>query len=238
MPMRCTSISATAAVTGSRSSRSPPTHRSTSAQVQRTGAEAVVVAGHPVQGNRLLHHRLRARRQVRRRQRVGGQVGRVVKARQLVEPRARASRRRTRRSTRVERKVESKGSSESTARQRLRQQTSLERGKPVSDSSRARGRASTTIGRRGRCFDSGRQIEAYEVLAERLREIRPLQREVHDRLQESQLVAGVVPDAVDFAGVERPRAQQLRAGRWSAESRPVRSCAVASSAAKMSGVRM
>ena len=49
----------------------------------------------------------------------------------------------------------------------------------------------------------------FEILPERLGEVGPLQREVDQRLQESQLVAGVVADAVDLAGVERPLAQQL-----------------------------
>ena len=48
-----------------------------------------------------------------------------------------------------------------------------------------------------------------EVLAERLGEIRPPQREVDHRLQESQLVAGVVAHAFDLARVDRPRLQQL-----------------------------
>ena len=42
-----------------------------------------------------------------------------------------------------------------------------------------------------------------------LGEIGPPQREVDHRLQESELVAGVVADALDLAGVDRPRLQQL-----------------------------
>ena len=42
-----------------------------------------------------------------------------------------------------------------------------------------------------------------------LGEVGPAQREVHHRLQEPQLVAGVVAHALDFAGVDRPRLQQL-----------------------------
>ena len=56
------------------------------------------------------------------------------------------------------------------------------------------------------------------------------QREVHDGLQESQLVAGVVADAVDFAGVERARLAAAASGRSSAGSRRLpRSRAVSSS---------
>ena len=43
---------------------------------------------------------------------------------------------------------------------------------------------------------------------ELLGEVRPPQREVDDRLQEPELVAGVVADAVDVAAVDRPLLQQ------------------------------
>ena len=48
-----------------------------------------------------------------------------------------------------------------------------------------------------------------EVGGELVRQIRPAQREVDHRLQEPELVAGVVADAFDLAGVDRPRLQQL-----------------------------
>ena len=51
--------------------------------------------------------------------------------------------------------------------------------------------------------------ERREIGRELLGEIRPPEREIHDCLEEPQLVAGVVPDALDFAGVNRPRLQQL-----------------------------
>ena len=54
-----------------------------------------------------------------------------------------------------------------------------------------------------------RARQRLQVGAEGLGEIRALQGEVHHRLEEAELVAGVVADAVDLVGVERPRAQQL-----------------------------
>ena len=47
------------------------------------------------------------------------------------------------------------------------------------------------------------QIDRQQVVAEGLGKVRAPQREVHDRLQESELVAGVVADAVDPAAVNR-----------------------------------
>src|SRR4026208_2595412 len=43
-----------------------------------------------------------------------------------------------------------------------------------------------------------------EVLAERLRKIRPTHREVDERLQEAQFVARIVSNAVNLVGVNRP----------------------------------
>ena len=79
---------------------------------------------------------------------------------------------------------------------------------------------------------------ALQVFAERLREIRPPQREIDDRLQESQLVAGVVADAVDLGSRRSAASSAAAAARWSAGSRRSDPSAVASSAGKMSGVRM
>src|SRR4249920_185800 len=53
------------------------------------------------------------------------------------------------------------------------------------------------------------EIDPFQILTEVFAEIRPAKREVHDRLQESQLVAGVVAGALDTASVNRPRLQQL-----------------------------
>ena len=77
-----------------------------------------------------------------------------------------------------------------------------------------------------------------QVLAERLGEIRPAQREVDDRLQESELVAGVVADAVDLAAVDRPLLQQPPQAVGQLDLAGAIACAVSSSAGKMSGVRM
>ena len=75
-------------------------------------------------------------------------------------------------------------------------------------------RASTTPaeGVVGRLYASptgaGRSSDV-EVGRELVGEVGPPQREVDHRLQEPQLVAGVVADALHLAGVDRPRLQQL-----------------------------
>ena len=84
----------------------------------------------------------------------------------------------------------------------------------------------------------GAEVDAAQVVAELVGEVRPAQREVHDRLQESELVAGVVADAVDLAAVDRALTSAAAAARWSAESRRSDRVAVSSSAGKISGVRM
>ena len=66
-----------------------------------------------------------------------------------------------------------------------------------------------------RATDLSRSI-VVQVLAERLGEIRPPQREVHHRLQESELVAGVVADAVDLGSRRSAATSAAAAGRWSA----------------------
>ena len=52
-------------------------------------------------------------------------------------------------------------------------------------------------------------FERRQVLGELVGEVGPLQREVDHRLQEAELVAGVVADALHLARVNRPRLQQL-----------------------------
>ena len=85
--------------------------------------------------------------------------------------------------------------------------------------------------------DADLQIERFEIAAERLGQVGPPEREIHQRLQESELVAGVVAHAVNLARVDRPLLQQpaqpvgqLNFAGAVARRRP--------SAAKMSGVRM
>ena len=53
-----------------------------------------------------------------------------------------------------------------------------------------------------------------QILAERPREIRTPQREIHHRFQESELVAGVVAHAVDHARIERAACAAVVAARW------------------------
>ena len=52
------------------------------------------------------------------------------------------------------------------------------------------------------------EIDPHQVLAEVIAQVRTTQREVHNRLQESELVSGIVSDAVDPAAEDRPRFQQ------------------------------
>ena len=66
-------------------------------------------------------------------------------------------------------------------------------------------RASTAVARPAPASSSSDS----QVLAERAGQVRAPQREVDHRLQEPELVAGVVADAVDLARVDRPRLQQL-----------------------------
>src|SRR5262249_31382459 len=53
------------------------------------------------------------------------------------------------------------------------------------------------------------EVERREVFRKLFREVGPPEREVDDGLEEPELVAGVVADAVDFAGVDRAHAQQF-----------------------------
>ena len=71
---------------------------------------------------------------------------------------------------------------------------------------------------RGPARSAALEAEFAQVVAEGLREIRPAQREIDDRFQKSQLVAGVVPDAVDLVAVNRPLLAAAAAGRWSTGS--------------------
>ncbi len=60
----------------------------------------------------------------------------------------------------------------------------------------------------GYCAAGCFEIDRAQVVGERLREIGPAQREIDDGLQEPELVARVVADAVDVAAVDRPILQQ------------------------------
>src|SRR5690606_38733426 len=50
--------------------------------------------------------------------------------------------------------------------------------------------------------------QTFEVPSERPGQVGPLQGEIHDGLQEAELIAGVVPDTFDLTGVDRPVLQQ------------------------------
>src|SRR5262249_48796184 len=56
--------------------------------------------------------------------------------------------------------------------------------------------------------DDASGVETLEIPAERGGEIRAAEREVHQRLEEPELVARVVAYAVDLARVQRPILQQ------------------------------
>ena len=166
----------------------------------RAGAEAAVVAGDPVQGQRLLHHRLRARRQerhgaVQRRpgqcRRESREVGPRRQRRQGRQGRARAGKADTSEKTDKSDSTPASGSSgESGGEDRATASPSTT---PTKADARSRLLREALLG---------------EVFAERLGQVGPPQREVDHRFQEAQLVAGVVADAVDFAGVDRARGEQ------------------------------
>ena len=52
-------------------------------------------------------------------------------------------------------------------------------------------------------------MHTIEILAERARELRTLQREVDERFQETELVARVVPDAIDLHSIDWPLLEEL-----------------------------
>ena len=177
------------------------------------GREAAVVAGHPVQGHRLVHHRLRAQGTsgapassgTDSTKSEGGTATRHARSRQS-----------------------------DTERRQRRRPTASRRIRPKKDRRRpaaARARPS--------CLDDLLNADRpLRYSAKRPRQVRPPQREVDHRLQEPELVAGVVPHALDFAGVDRARSSAGAEARWSAGSRRSGRFPVSRSAAKMSGVRM
>ena len=56
--------------------------------------------------------------------------------------------------------------------------------------------------------DADLQIERFQIAAKRVGQVWTLQREIHHRLQEAQLVAGVVAHAIDLVGVDRAIVQE------------------------------
>ena len=152
------------------------------------GPEAGLVARDSVQGIRLVHHRLRRRR----RRRVDAKIETPSK-------------------TEGPRTERPKSRAESGEIEGRRRRTEAAKSRPTSDRRasprRPRSRPAT---RRAAKLYAGR--DRLQIVAERRRQIRAAQREVDDRFQEPELVAGVVADARDFAGVERPlREQALQA---------------------------
>ena len=162
---------------------------------RRAGAQAAVVAGDSVQGNRLVHHRLRE-------EVVGTDAGST--SGEKSRRRRRVRRRQVGRATRARR---------ATRRHEVRQRRPSTSDHRADDQSDIESRADAVSYRRDQPVSRSIPLQ---VVAERLGQIRAPQREVHDRLQEPELVAGVVADAVDLAAVNRPRLEQVRAGRWSA----------------------
>ena len=161
----------------------------------RVRAAAAVVAGDSVQGLRLVHHRLRARRESaasgrarRRRDKARAAKGDAAKGDAAKATTPKRPRRATARAARVD---ERRGSKTTSTRPTL--DALVDQGLSAPASQRGAGPCRSSVSR---------------YSPERLGQLRPPQREVHQRLQESQLVAGVVADAVDLAGVDRPLPQQ------------------------------
>ena len=181
-----------------------------------------------------------ARRQERQRRRPSGKQ----RDGESAESRASRARRRVEGVERERRRRRESKSDESKARRRRRR-----RRQPSESKDRAR--ATPRRQQRRRAESPSRRPPAdrryrfddvpdrdSRVLAERLGQIRPAQREVHHRLQEAQLVAGVVAHAVDLERVDRARLQQPPQSVGELDLAGLRSDAVASSAGKMSGVSM
>ena len=179
--------------------------RSAGRDVSRSAAarfsKLISASGVSAQGERLVHHRLRAEgssgaRRTRARRRNPKESGKI---RRTATSRERAPKQ-TDQQQRVEwnpsRNRASDREAQATARPRRRRLTP--RGAPPRPELLAE-----TACRPASADHRG------EIRRELLRQIGPPQREVDHRLQESELVAGVVADAFHFAGVDRPRFQQL-----------------------------
>ena len=140
--------------------------------------KAALVARDPVQGIRLLHHRLR--------QEVVARLG------EQIETRPRSSRQKSD-SRAVVDSDSSRRDSSSGLRAASSGTTAPETKPSDSKASDARRLDASYAARTAGDVET----EAAQILAERLRQIRPAQREVDDRFEESQLVPRVVADAVD-----------------------------------------
>ena len=145
------------------------------------GPEAALRARHPVQGHGLVHHRLRA-------EVVGRRHGREAKdgaGKDAAKQGRRVQGRREREATRA---------IEGPSRTHSRQDRLDPAGRPSASAlSRAASRYSFSD------FRYSRNGPA---------QVRPLQRELHRRLQEAELVAGVVADALEAVAVDRPACSQ------------------------------
>ena len=172
---------------GSSGSRNTPIRRSRRVRPAGQSEEAAVVAGDSVQGLRLLHHRLR---EEDRRASTGKSPARQVADRRTSEWQVGEHRR----------PPATAASSSSTPAATTTSTTTRAQSRPerISVSGRAR---------LGRVHDA-------QIRAEVVGEVRTPQREVDDRLQESQLVAGVVANAVDAAAVDRRGSSAGAEGRW------------------------
>ena len=150
-------------------------------EVRRPTPEADLVAGHSVQGLGLLHHRLREGRQstASRSGREGPKDAKDAKAAQGREG-ARAA------------KDDSKARQSDRGVRPTESTESVQAGRDDGPSSAA---PRPTRRAERQTWFSASVIDAAQVLPERPGQIRPPQREVHDGLQESELVAGVVADA-------------------------------------------
>ena len=58
------------------------------------------------------------------------------------------------------------------------------------------------------------RCETFQVRAERVGQIGPRQRELHRGLEEAELLAGVVPLALELDGVDRAAGREACGARW------------------------
>ena len=165
------------------------------------------VAGDSVQGHRLLHHRLRRRRTAGGAAKSGdGRDGQVRQGARRPEKTDKSDKSDEGDKTEKSDKTDEAASESATSEPRRR--PTLEHADAAAGDRRRRARRRTRSASTRLTGGVGRSSDL-RYAENLLGEIRPAQREVDHRLQESELVAGVVADAFDFAGVDRPRLQQL-----------------------------
>ena len=166
--------------------------------------------GVSVQGHRLVHHRLREEGLGRSRAARSRRADRRQRSR--AEPKESRDRRRQgpRRAPSDEGARRRPSKSRKTSATRRSLDAALRPPAPRAEADQSVRRLRTRALSRCQRFPAATcRPSDVEVGRELVGEIGPPQREVHHRLQEPELVAGVVADALDLARVDRPRLQQL-----------------------------